>query len=90
LPLDRVRIATYLSAVIPLLFTGQGDAIGLLGLAVSCCYEDSALEPVRELIVAAEAAWAEIMEIESPDERRAASRRIFRVVGLAQAMALYE
>jgi predicted TIM-barrel fold metal-dependent hydrolase len=89
LPLDRVRIANYLSAVIPLLFTGQGDAIGLLGLAAACCYEDDELAAVYELIVAAEAAWAELMEIESPEERRAASRRIFRVVGLAQALALY-
>jgi uncharacterized protein len=86
--LDRARIANYLAAVTPLLWTGQADAIGFLGLAAACCGDDPAVADVRELVLAVEAAWLEIGVV-APEERRAETRKLFRIVGLAQAMAMY-
>ncbi len=88
MPLDRARIANYLAAVTPLLWTGQVDAIGFLGLAAACCGDDPALADVRELVLAVESAWLEIAVVEL-DQRRAETRKLFRIVGLAQAMAMY-
>jgi predicted TIM-barrel fold metal-dependent hydrolase len=86
--LDRVRISSYLAAVIPLLWGGGMDLIGLLGLAGSCCSGKPELDGVRELIDATELAWAELADLE-PEARRLETRKLFRVVGLAQAQALY-
>ena len=86
--LDRARIANYLAAVTPLLWTGQTDAIGFLGLAAACCGDDPAVADIRELVLAVEAAWLEIAVVEL-EHRRAETRKLFRIVGLAQAMALY-
>jgi predicted TIM-barrel fold metal-dependent hydrolase len=86
--LDRVRISSYLAAVIPLLWGGGMDLIGLLGLAGSCCSGKPELDGVRELIDATELAWAELADLE-PEVRRLETRKLFRVVGLAQAQALY-
>jgi uncharacterized protein len=88
LELDRARVNNYLASVTPLLLTGQLDAIGFLGMAASCCGDDPGLADVRELILAAEGGWLDLIE-RSPEERRVETRRLFRVVGLAQAMALY-
>jgi predicted TIM-barrel fold metal-dependent hydrolase len=88
LDLDRARISSYLAAVIPLLWAGGMDLIGLLGLAGAACSGDDALDGVRELILATEAAWAELADFE-PEARRLETRKLFRVVGLAQAQALY-
>jgi len=88
LDLDRVRISSYLAAVIPLLWGGGMDAIGLLGLAGSCCAGNDGLADVHDLIVATEVAWAELADLE-PAVRRLETRKLFRVVGLAQAQALY-
>ncbi len=88
LALDRARVNNYLASVTPLLLTGQADAIGFLGMAAACCGDDEGLAEVRELILAAEGAWIELVE-HTPEQRRLETRRLFRVVGLAQAMALY-
>jgi hypothetical protein len=88
LALDRARVNNYLASVTPLLLTGQLDAIGFLGMAASCCGDDPDLADVRDLILAAEGGWLDLVE-SSPEGRRLETRRLFRVVGLAQAMALY-
>jgi predicted TIM-barrel fold metal-dependent hydrolase len=88
LDLDRIRISSYLAAVIPLLWGGGMDLIGLLGLAGACCAGNEDLDEVYELVLAVEAAWAELGEL-VPEARRLETRRLFRVVGLAQALALY-
>jgi len=88
MPLDRARIANYLAAVTPLLWTGQPDAIGFLGLAAACCGDDPEVAEIRDLVLAVEAAWLEIAAVE-PERRRTETRKLFRIVGLAQAMALY-
>jgi uncharacterized protein len=88
LELDRLRVSSYLAAVIPLLFAGGVDAIGLMGLAVSCCRENEALSDVYELIVATERAWTELADL-APEARRVETRKLFRVIGLAQALTVY-
>jgi predicted TIM-barrel fold metal-dependent hydrolase len=88
MPLDRARIANYLAAVTPLLWTGQTDIIGFLGLAAACCGDDPELAEIRDLILAVEAAWAEIAVVELA-ARRDETRKLFRMIGLAQAMAMY-
>jgi predicted TIM-barrel fold metal-dependent hydrolase len=88
LELDRLRISSYLSAVIPLLFAGGLDAIGLMGLAASCCRENEDLAEVYELIVSTERAWAELAHLDQ-DARRSETRKLFRVIGLAQALTVY-
>jgi uncharacterized protein len=88
LGLDRARLASYLAAAIPLLFTGGIDAIGLLGLAASCCRGDESLDEVAELVVATELAWADLTDLEQ-EERRAMTRKLFRVVALAQSLTVY-
>jgi predicted TIM-barrel fold metal-dependent hydrolase len=88
LDLDRIRISSYLSAVIPLLWGGGMDLIGLLGLAGACCAGNDGLDEVYELVRATESAWAELADL-APEARRLETRRLFRVVGLAQALALY-
>jgi uncharacterized protein len=85
---DRARLSSYLAAVVPLLFAGGIDAIGLLGLAASCCRGDRSLDEVAELIVATELAWADLADLEQ-EERRAMTRRLFRVVALAQSLTVY-
>ncbi len=88
LDLDRIRISSYLSAVIPLLWGGGMDLIGLLGLAGACCAGNEGLDEVYELVLAVESAWSELGEL-APEARRLETRKLFRVVGLAQALALY-
>lgn len=88
LELDRLRISSYLAALIPLLFSGGMDAIGLIGLAASCCRDNDELADVHELIVATERAWAELAEFDQ-SARQAETRKLFRVVGLAQALTIY-
>jgi predicted TIM-barrel fold metal-dependent hydrolase len=87
---DHARLSMYLAAVTPQLFSGQSDRIGFLGLAASCCVGDPELEPLLPLLVAVEAAWAEVAESDADaDAKRALTRQLSRLIGIAQARVLY-
>jgi predicted TIM-barrel fold metal-dependent hydrolase len=89
LDLDRARIANYLAAVTPLLFSQQADRIGFLGLAAAACSDDPDLADIRALIMSVDAAWAELVEA-GFEERRAEARTLSRMIGIATAKTLYE
>ncbi len=74
--------------MIPLLFAGGVDAIGLMGLAASCANGHESLADVHELIVSVEHAWASLADLDQPT-RQAETRKLFRVIGLAQALTVY-
>ena len=59
-----------------------------LGLAAACCGDDPELAEIRDLVQAVDAAWAEIAVVEL-EARREETRKLFRMIGLAQAMAMY-
>ena len=59
-----------------------------MGLAASCCREREDLADVHELIVSTERAWAELADLDQ-EARRAETRKLFRVIGLAQALTVY-
>jgi hypothetical protein len=76
----------------PLLWTRQADTIGVLGLALNACYERDGYRPetaqIRELLLAASNLWRGIPEIEEDGERAIASRTTFRLIHLADILAV--
>jgi predicted TIM-barrel fold metal-dependent hydrolase len=91
-PLTFARIHQYLSMATPLLWTRQADTIGVLGLALNACYERDGYRPetaqIRELLLAASNLWRGIPEIEEDGERAIASRTTFRLIHLADILAV--
>jgi predicted TIM-barrel fold metal-dependent hydrolase len=57
LPLHRLRLASYISGALPMLWMRQRDAIGMIGLAEGVCGPGSGLEPIGELLTCARALW---------------------------------
>ena len=76
----------------PLLWTRQRDTIGVLGLALNTCAERDGFveerERIAELIASAQDLWATLPDIEDEQERLAASRYTFRLVHLADILAV--
>jgi predicted TIM-barrel fold metal-dependent hydrolase len=86
---DRMRVHNYLAAATPLLWFGHEDLVGFLGLARgSCLNGDGKLEPVGELIQAGEAAWRGALAEPDADASAQQRRTAFKLLNLAQAMAL--
>jgi predicted TIM-barrel fold metal-dependent hydrolase len=91
-PMAFARIHQYLSMATPLLWTRQADTIGVLGLALNACadsdgHEDER-ERIRDLLTAARDLWRTIPEVEDEGEQRLASRTTFRLVHLADILAV--
>jgi hypothetical protein len=91
-PLTFVRIHQYLSMAAPLLWTRQADTIGVLGLALNACderngYRDET-DRIKELLVAAREVWRTLPELEEEGERAVATRMTFRLVHLADILAV--
>ena len=86
------RIHGYISMSTPLLWTGQPDAIGALGLAINTCEErdghTTELTQIRDLLVTARELWRALPEIEDDADRRALSRETFRLIHLADILAV--
>jgi uncharacterized protein len=86
------RIHHYLAMATPLLWTRQRDTIGVLGLALNTCAERDGLveerERIAELIASAQELWAMLPDIEDEQERLVASRYTFRLVHLADILAV--
>jgi predicted TIM-barrel fold metal-dependent hydrolase len=91
-PLTFARIHQYLSMATPLLWTRQADTIGVLGLALNACFEcdgyrDEA-DRIRELLHAAGDLWRAWPDIEEDGERMIATRTTFRLIHLADILAV--
>ncbi len=91
-PLAQARIHQYLSMALPLLFTGQQDGFGALGLALNATEEPNGhhreeLDEIRELLVAARDLWATAPE--APEgERRPRVRTAVRLIQIADTVAV--
>jgi hypothetical protein len=76
----------------PLLWTRQTDTIGVLGLALNACAERDGHEDVREqiaeLLACAGDLWRALAEIEDEEERTRQNRVTFRLVHLADILAV--
>jgi predicted TIM-barrel fold metal-dependent hydrolase len=92
-PLTFARIHQYLSMATPLLWTRQTDTIGVLGLALNACYEPDGghrgeIEQIKELLLTARDLWRGFQEIEEEGEKRIAARLTFRLVHIADILAV--
>jgi predicted TIM-barrel fold metal-dependent hydrolase len=91
-PMAFARIHQYLSMATPLLWTRQADTIGVLGLALNACDDrdghQEAQDRIRELIEAARELWRVLPEVEDEGEQRVVSRTTFRLVHLADILAV--
>jgi uncharacterized protein len=91
-PLTFARIHQYLSMATPLLWTRQADTIGVLGLALNACYERNGHrtenEQIKELLLAAREVWRTLPELEEEGERAVAARTTFRLVHIADILAV--
>ena len=86
------RVHQYLSMATPLLWTGQADTIGVLGLAMNACHERNGyveeLDRIKELLSAAQELWRELPEIDEESERVSTRRSVFALVHLADIIAV--
>jgi predicted TIM-barrel fold metal-dependent hydrolase len=91
-PIGFARIHQYLSMATPLLWTRQPDTIGVLGLALNACYErdghEDESERIRELLTAARDLWRTLPEVADETEQRAVGRTTFRLIHLADILAV--
>jgi len=92
-PLTFARIHQYLSMATPLLWTRQTDTIGVLGLALNACYEPNGghrleTDQIKELLLAARDVWRALPELDEEGEQRIAARLSFRLVHLADILAV--
>jgi predicted TIM-barrel fold metal-dependent hydrolase len=86
------RIHGYITMSTPLLWTRQPDQIGALGLAINTCGERDGyveeMEQIRELLMTARDLWRALPEIEDEQDIRALSRQTFRLIHLADILAV--
>jgi uncharacterized protein len=91
-PITFARIHHYLAMATPLLWTRQRDTIGVLGLALNTCAERDGFveerERIAELISSAQELWATLPDIEDEHKRLEAGRFTFRLVHLADILAV--
>jgi predicted TIM-barrel fold metal-dependent hydrolase len=93
-PMIFARIHGYLSMATPLLWMRQPDTFGVLGLALNACEEPNGtgsaeeLERIRELLVCAKELWATLPEIDDEGGRVRATRLTFKLLHLADIVAV--
>ena len=93
-PMILARIHGYLTMATPLLWLRQPDTIGTLGLALNACDERNGgvsraeLERIRDLILAARGLWQTLPDIENERDRVAATRLTFKLLHLADIVAV--
>jgi predicted TIM-barrel fold metal-dependent hydrolase len=92
-PMVLARIHQYLSMATPLLWTRQPDTVGVLGLALNACEErDGAgsedLARIKDLLLCARDLWRAFPEIEDDADRMHAVRQTFRLIHLADIVAV--
>ena len=91
-PMVLARIHQYLSMATPLLWTRQPDTIGVLGLALNACEERNGhprrLDQIRELLITARELWRGLPSRRPRTTACAASRTVFRLIHLADILAV--
>jgi uncharacterized protein len=92
-PMVLARIHQYLSMATPLLWTRQPDTVGVLGLALNACQERNGsgtedLAKIRDLLLCARDLWRAFPEIEDDADRMRAVRQTFRLIHLADILAV--
>ena len=92
-PMAHARIHQYLSMATPLLWTRQQDTVGVLGLALNACNDRSnghreELEQIRELLLTARELWRALPEEGDQTDRMAHARATFRLIHLADIVAV--
>jgi predicted TIM-barrel fold metal-dependent hydrolase len=91
-PMAFARIHQYISMTTPLLWTRQADTIGVLGLALNATADrdghEEEREQIRELLEAARDLWRVLPEVDDEGEQRIVSRTTFRLVHLADILAV--
>jgi predicted TIM-barrel fold metal-dependent hydrolase len=91
-PITLARIHHYLAMATPLLWTRQTDTIGVLGLAMNACLERDGFEEEREriaeLLACARELWRTVPETETESERIDLGRMTFRLIHLADILAV--
>jgi predicted TIM-barrel fold metal-dependent hydrolase len=91
-PMAFARIHQYLSMATPLLWTRQPDTVGVIGLALNACYDRNGYaderERIKELLTAAQEVWTLLPEIQDEAEQRNVSRTTFRLIHLADILAV--
>jgi predicted TIM-barrel fold metal-dependent hydrolase len=92
-PMQLARIHQYLSMSTPLLWTRQPDTIGVLGLAINTCGERNGraheeVDRIRELLERARTLWSFLPEIEDEAARMHATRATFRLIHIADILAV--
>ena len=90
--MSLARIHSYLTMATPLLWTRQPDTIGALGLALNTCEERDGhpreLAQIRELLLTARELWRALPEIEEEKDRWRLARLTFRLIHLADIVAV--
>jgi predicted TIM-barrel fold metal-dependent hydrolase len=91
-PMALARVHQYLSMATPLLWTRQPDTIGVVGLALNACDERNGrvaeLDHIKELLTTARDLWRALPEVEDERDRIAVSRTTFRLIHLADILAV--
>jgi predicted TIM-barrel fold metal-dependent hydrolase len=91
-PMALARIHQYLSMATPLLWMRQPDTIGVLDLALNACADRDGhkdeRERVRQLLLAARELWQTLPQLDDEAEQRAVGRTTFRLVHLADILAV--
>ena len=91
-PMALARVHQYLSMATPLLWTRQPDTIGVVGLALNACDERNGrvaeLDQIKELLTTARDLWRALPEVEDERDRIATSRTTFRLIHLADILAV--
>jgi uncharacterized protein len=91
-PISLARIHHYLAMATPLLWTRQADSIGVLGLALNACAERDGhaeeRERIAELLSCAREVWRTLPEAEEDSERMQLGRLTFRLIHLADILAV--
>ena len=91
-PIAFARIHQYLSMATPLLWTRQPDTVGVIGLALNATYDRDGhsedRERIKELLIAARDLWRVLPEVEDEQEQRVVGRTTFRLIHLADILAV--
>ena len=91
-PMAFARIHQYLSMATPLLWTRQPDTVGVIGLALNACYDRDGhadeRERIKELLSAARDLWRMLPEVADEPDQRVVSRTTFRLIHLADILAV--